>query len=111
MSASLAAGHIVEVDEGETIAEAVAGGIEPGSITFPLCRDLLDGIILVEETPIKRAMSLILKQQKRVAEGAGALALAGLFEDRMRFQGERTVLVISGGNIGDREFRNAVGVL
>jgi threonine dehydratase len=111
MAASLAAGHLVEIDEEETIAEAVAGGIEPGSITFPLCRELLDRIILVEEPLIKRAMSLLLEHRQRMVEGAGALALAGLLEDRTRFQAKRTVLVVSGGNIADRDFRDAVGSL
>ncbi|HUU37020.1 MAG TPA: pyridoxal-phosphate dependent enzyme [Candidatus Desulfaltia sp.] len=108
MAASLAAGHIVEIEEGETIAEAVAGGIEPGSITFPLCRELLDRIILVEEPLLKRAMSLILELHQRMVEGAGALSLAGLLEDRSRFQAKKTVLVVSGGNIAARDFRDAM---
>jgi len=109
MAASLTAGHIVEIEEGQTIAEAVAGGIEPGSITFPLCRELLDKIILVEEPLLKRAMSLILEHHQRRVEGAGALSLAGLLKERPRFLAKRTVLVVSGGNIAPRDFRDAVG--
>ncbi|MFZ2053335.1 MAG: pyridoxal-phosphate dependent enzyme [Candidatus Aminicenantales bacterium] len=108
MAASLAAGHIVEIEEGETIAEAVAGGIEPGAITFLLCRELLNRIILVEEPLLKRAMSLILEHHQRMVEGAGALSLAGLLEDRSRFQAKKTALVVSGGNIGARDFRDVV---
>ncbi|MGB7295805.1 MAG: threonine/serine dehydratase [Candidatus Aminicenantales bacterium] len=111
MAASLAAGHIVEIEEGKTIAEAVAGGIEPGSITFPLCQELLDRIILVDEPLVKRAMSLILENHERMVEGAGALSCAGLLKEKARFQGRRTVLVISGGNIAASVFRDAVGSL
>jgi threonine dehydratase len=108
MAASIAAGHIVEISEEETIAEAVAGGLEPGCITFPLCRELLDGIILVEEALIKRAMSLIRLHHHRMVEGAGALALAGLVKDKARLAGKKVVLVASGGNIAPKVFEEAV---
>lgn len=107
MAASLAAGRLVEVEEGETIAEAVAGGIEPGSITFPLCQEFLERIILVAEPMIKKAMSLILEHHHRMVEGAGALALAGLLKERPRFVGKKLVLVVSGGNIAPGAFRRA----
>ncbi len=108
MAASLEAGQILEIEEEETIAEAVAGGIEPGSITFPLCQELLARIILVEEPLIKEAMSLILENHQRMVEGAGALSLAGLLKERPRFSGMKTVLLISGGNIDSQIFRNAL---
>ena len=104
MAASLAAGRLVEVEERETIAEAVAGGIEPGSITFPLCQKLLERVILVEEPEIKKAMFMILEHHQRMVEGAGALALAGLLRKRPCFIGKKTVLVVSGGNISPRVF-------
>jgi len=108
MAASLAAGHIVEIFEEETIADAVAGGLEPGCITFSLCRELLDGIILVEESLIKRAMSLLLEHHHKMVEGAGALSLAGLIKDRARLAGRKVALVVSGGNISPEVFEKAV---
>jgi threonine dehydratase len=98
MAASIEAGRIVEVEEQETIADAVAGGIEPGSITFPLCQELLNGIFLVEEELIKEAMVLLEETHHKIVEGAGALSLAGLMKERERFSGRRVVLVVSGGN-------------
>jgi threonine dehydratase len=111
MAASLAAGHIVEIEEEETIAEAVAGGIEAGSITFPLCRELLDRIILVGEPLIKKAMSLLMEHHRRMVEGAGALSLAGLLKEKTRFKGTKAVLVVSGGNIAAPVFQDAVKTL
>jgi len=98
MAASIKAGRIVEVEEQETIADAVAGGIEPGSITFPLCRELLDGIILVEEELIKEALVLLKETHHKTIEGAGALSLAALMKESERFSGREVVLVVSGGN-------------
>ncbi len=108
VAASLAAGAIVEITEDETIADAVAGGLEPGTITFPLCRELLDGIILVEEPLIKRAMRLLWEYHQRMVEGAGALALAGLIKDSSRLAGKKVAIVASGGNIAPEVFEKAV---
>ncbi len=99
MAASLAAGRIVEIEEGETIADAVAGGLEPGSITFPLCRSLLDGIITVSEPGIRQAMSLLFEHHGQMVEGAGALALGAVLSETPRFRGRSAVLVVSGGNV------------
>lgn len=104
MAASLQAGRIVEIEEKETIADAVAGGIEPGSITFPFCRDFLDGIIVVEEPQIIQAMSLLYERHQKPVEGAGALPLAGLMKESRSFQNKNVVLVVSGGNISGDAF-------
>lgn len=108
MTASLAAGDIVEISERETIADAVAGGLEPGSITLPLCRILLSGLILVDEPLIKSAMRLLWKYHRRMIEGAGALSLAGLVKCRHQLAGREVVLVVSGGNIAPDLFEKVV---
>lgn len=108
MAASLAAGKIVEISETETIADAVAGGLEPGCITFPLCSALLNGILVVEESFIKKAMRLIHEHHRRTAEGAGALPLAALLKDPDRMAGRKVVLVVSGGNVTREVFAEAL---
>jgi threonine dehydratase len=107
MAASLRAGRIVEIKEGETIADAVAGGIEPGAITFPLCQELLEGIVTADEVLIKRAMRLIYDHHQKKVEGAGALPLAGLLAQGGLFQKKKVVLVVSGGNISAQTFGEA----
>ncbi|MEW5900032.1 MAG: pyridoxal-phosphate dependent enzyme [Acidobacteriota bacterium] len=108
MRASLKAGRIVEIAEKESIADAVAGGIEPGSITFPLCRDLVDGILLAEETLIRKSMGLLRAKHEKIVEGAGALPVAALLKDPTRFRGQKVALVISGRNISPAAFERAV---
>jgi threonine dehydratase len=108
MAASLCAGKIVKIREEETIAEAVAGGIEPGSITFPLCQALLDGLIKVGESLIWEAMCLLYDKHGQTVEGAGALALAGMLDQSGLLSRKRTVLIVSGGNISTESFREAV---
>lgn len=109
MAASLAAGRLVEIEEGETVADAVAGGLEPGTITFPLCRDLVDGIETVPETLIVRALALVRERHGRMIEGAGALPFAALLKAPGRWAGRSVVVVASGGNISPERFAALTG--
>jgi len=106
MAASLRAGRLVEVREKKTLADAVAGGIEPGAVTFPLCRKYVDEIPTVSERTLANAMRAIYGIHGRIVEGAGALPLAVLMTHPARFKGRRVVLVVSGQNISPRIFRD-----
>lgn len=106
MKASLKAGRLVEIEEKPTLADAVAGGIEPGSVTFPLCRRYVDEILTVSEKGLTAAMRLIHEVHGKVVEGAGALALAAMMKYRARFRGRRVVLIASGGNISPGRFQS-----
>jgi threonine dehydratase len=109
MAASLAAGRLVDIDEGETIADAVAGGIEPGAVTFPVCRDFADRVTAVPEALIARAMALLFDMHGRVVEGSGALPPAALIGAPDLFRGRTVVLVVSGRNIANERFREITG--
>src|SRR5512138_609821 len=109
MATSLAAGRLVEIDERPTIADAVAGAIEPGSITFPLCRDFVDGIEIVAEGLIARAMALVHERHGRIIEGAGALPFAALLSSPGARPGRAVVAVVSGQNISAERFREITG--
>ncbi|NTU51853.1 MAG: pyridoxal-phosphate dependent enzyme [Candidatus Aminicenantes bacterium] len=108
MAASLDAGRLVEIDERETIADAVAGGIEPGSITFPICRDLVDAIEVVPEALIARGLALVEALHGRIVEGAGALPFAAMLHSPAKWAGRTVVAVVSGGNIAPERFRAVV---
>jgi threonine dehydratase len=110
MAASLEAGRLVDIDERPTIADAVAGGIEPGAITFPLCRDLLDAIEVVPEAAIVRGLAFARERHGRMIEGAGALPLAALLHAPAGRSGRRIVALVSGGNIGPERFREITGL-
>lgn len=111
MAASFAAGRLVGIDERESVADAVAGGIEPGSITFPICRDLVDAIEVVPEALIVRALALVRERHGRMIEGAGALPFAALLRSPEQWAGRTVVLVASGGNISPERFRAVTGLL
>jgi len=99
MYESIKRGEIVEIPVEESIAEGLHGGIEKGSVTFDLVKELVDEIILVEEKDIETAITLFLEHHHQVAEGAGAVGLAALMRCKRRFKDQRIGVVVSGGNI------------
>jgi threonine dehydratase len=89
---------LCEQAPGTTIADGIAVG-RAGERTFAVMKRHVDDMLLVNEDAISRAILLLLERKKLVVEGAGAVPLAALLENRERFRGKRVALVLSGGNI------------
>jgi threonine dehydratase len=94
---SLRAGRIVEAPELPTLSESTAGGVEQGSITFDLCREVVDRAELVSEEEILAAMRFG-HAQGWAMEGAGGVALGAFLKSAARYAGKRVAVVICGGN-------------
>lgn len=99
MAESIKAGHLVEMETLPTLSDATAGGIEPGAITFDICREFVDEYVLVSEDEIKGAIVSILKTQHLLIEGASGVALAAFLKDCEKYSGKNVVVVLSGANI------------
>ena len=72
--------------------------VEPGAITYPWCRDLVDRYVDVGEDEIARGMRDALARQHLLVEGAVGVAIAGCRADRAR-KGARVAVVVCGGNL------------
>ncbi len=81
-----------------TIADGIAVA-RLGEKTFEIIKKIVDEISVVPEGAIAESILLFLERKKLVVEGAGAVTLASLMENRERFRNKRVVLVLSGGNI------------
>jgi threonine dehydratase len=101
MRACLDAGKIVDVPEQPTLSESTAGGLEPDSVTFDLCRRVIDRSVLVTEDEILRAMRLILQTEHWVIEGAAGVAVAAFLKDAARYRGKTVAIVICGRNLSE----------
>ena len=86
---------------GDTLAEGIAVKA-PGEITTPIVRKLVDDILLVSESQIENAMSLLINIEKTVVEGAAAAGLAAVCAHRDLFRGRTLGIVLTGGNIDTR---------
>lgn len=97
MSEALRAGYIVPIQEGDTVADALAGNIERGAITFPIIQQLVDGIGLASEVLIRKMVQRVAYQDHLMIEGASAVGLAAL--PGLPLQGKRLVVILTGRNI------------
>src|SRR3546814_17162990 len=88
MRDSIAAGEIVATPERETLSEASTGAVEPGSVTFPVCRAVIDEMLTVSEVEIARAMRRIAIGASWMVEGAAGVAGAGLVQAGERYSGQ-----------------------
>lgn len=99
MKASLDAGHPVQVEELPTLADSLGGGVGlDNRLTFAMCRDLLDDVVLLSEDEIAAGIVHAYEQEREIVEGAGAVGIAALLAGKVEPTGP-TVLILSGRNI------------
>ena len=99
MYASIRAGEILDMASKPSLADGTAGGIEPGAVTFDICRNVVDDFVLVSESEIKNAIILFIEKHQILIEGAAALAVAAFIQEKERFANKTVALVISGKKI------------
>ncbi|WP_020390036.1 threonine/serine dehydratase [Kribbella catacumbae] len=99
MAASVEAGKIIQIEGGETLSDGTAGSVEPGSITFDLCRRLVDDWVLVSEDAIKDALRMVIDTEHQLIEGSAAMAVAAARVRSTELAGQRVAIVSCGGNI------------
>jgi len=99
MARSLKARRRVVLDRVGLFADGVAVR-QVGELTFRLCRELLDGMILVDTDRICAAIKDVFEDTRTILEPAGALAIAGAkaYVERTGVRGKRLVAVASGAN-------------
>ena len=107
MRRSLRAGEIVALDRVSTIADGLAAS-SPGNLTFELARRHVDGVLIVEETEMLRAIRLLFEWEHLLAEPAGAAALAALLYHHRPEPNERVVAILSGANVTDEVMLQAL---
>ncbi|MGX0974587.1 threonine dehydratase [Roseovarius sp. MBR-51] len=99
MYESIRAGHPVEVEEVPSLADSLGGGIGMANrLSFAMCRDLLDEVILVSEEEIYHAMQVLYYEDRIVAEGACVVGLAAVLSGKVVPKGP-TATIITGRNL------------
>jgi threonine dehydratase len=99
MHSSLEAGQPTLVEEVETLADSLGGGIGLANRwTFPMVRKLVDRVVLLEEEEIEAGLRHAYWQEQEIVEGAAAVGIAALLAGKLRPEGP-TAVVLSGRNI------------
>ncbi len=92
------AGAPVTIAAEATIADGIAVR-RAGDLTLPLVSRYVDEIVTVDDEEIASAILMLLEQEKTLAEGAGAAALAAVVQSKTNLRHRRTVVLVCGGNI------------
>lgn len=102
MVRSLEAGEPVVLGEVRTIADGLAAR-RPGDLPFAVARACAVEAVRVSDEDLRRAMALLLREERIVAEPAGAAGLAALLRHGSGWAGERVAVLVTGANLADAE--------
>ena len=109
MVLSLEAGKPVEVEEEESLADSLGGGIGlENRYTLSLVQELVDETLLVSEDEIGQAIQYVFETQRMVLEGGAAVGTAALLAKKLEIQGQNIALIYSGNNIAEKTLRKGL---
>ena len=107
MYLSVMQGEVVHLEEPQdTLSDGSAGGLEPGAVTFDLCRELVDDYVLVSEKEIADAICWMVEHHHKIIEGAAGVALGAFMKSAARFEGKTVAVVICGANISTEALKD-----
>ena len=98
MSTAVSAGQVVPVEVGETLADGLAGNLEPGVITVDLITEHVTQLVSVTEAQIAEAIRYLVREHGVIAEGSGAASVAAILAGAVP-SGGQTVAIITGRNM------------
>ena len=106
LALSMKAGHVVDCDHLDTLADAVAGGIDEDTLTLPLAQAVVDEVVTCSESEILAALRVLAQDETLLVEGAAALAMAAFH--KVKTKGQTNVVLLCGGNFDGPKLRTLV---
>lgn len=108
MAESVKSGKIVPPSDKTTIADGVAGGLDPETITFEICQKYVDDFVLLTEDEIGHALYQIYKTTSQIVEPAAALSVAAILKKSIDFKGQNLVAILSGSRVNKSLFEEII---
>lgn len=99
---SVLSGEIQPSVNPNTIADGLRTSL--GSHTFPIIRDQVHEIILVDDEEIIWAQRLIWERMKILVEASSAITFAAVLKRKEIFNGQKVALILSGGNVDLKKY-------
>ncbi len=100
MLRSLEAGKPVAVGEKDTLADSLLGGIGvENRYTLPVIEEFVDEHVEIDEPEIAAAMYYGMSEHSLVIEGGAAVGIAALQTGKVKAEGERVGIVVSGSSV------------
>lgn len=95
---SLAAGRLVTIDVGPSLADGLTGNLDPDTITLDIVREVVDQIVTVDEPLLRRALAGMVTNEHLIVEGAAAAGPAAVLSGQIDLKGNIAV-ILTGANI------------
>ena len=99
---SVKSGKIQASISPNTIADGLRTSL--GEHTFPIIRDQVRQIFLVNDDEILFAMRLIWERMKILVEPSSAITFAAVLKNKKFFKGQKVALILSGGNVDLKKY-------
>lgn len=100
MYESLRAGRPVQLEEQETLADSLLGGIGfDNKYTFPMVKKYADEFVLVSEDEIAAGMKFLAEEHRMIVEGAAATGVASILSGKVDASGKNVVTIVTGNNV------------
>jgi threonine dehydratase len=108
MYESLNAGRILDLPSKQTLSDGTAGGVEEGSITYDICKNVIDDFVLVREREISLGIKNAINDDHQLIEGSAGVAIAAFIKRKKVLTGKRVVIIICGGNINSATLKKVI---
>ncbi|PZR63941.1 MAG: threonine/serine dehydratase [Chloroflexi bacterium] len=108
MYAYLESGSTRPMPIAPTLADGVAGNVDRDSITWRMCRRLVDEVVLAGEEEIAGAIRWSIEVPHLLLEGSAVLGIAALRKRTTGVEGKRVVVVATGRNLATETLRSVL---
>ncbi|XP_078602279.1 L-threonine ammonia-lyase-like isoform X2 [Branchiostoma floridae x Branchiostoma japonicum] len=108
MAKSVEAGRILDLPSLDTLSDGTAGGVEEGSITFPICQQCVDDWVLVEEDVISDAIYFMMADHHKIVEGAAGVAIGAFLQTAQKYHGKSVAIISCGANISIEKLKKII---
>jgi threonine dehydratase len=95
------------IDIQPSIADGLLGGI--GQLPFEIISRLVEGVAVLEEEEIARAVLAYQQEEQLMVEPASSVGLAALLSGKLVLRGKKVVLVITSRNVDANRYNRLVG--
>jgi threonine dehydratase len=105
MLESLKAGQPVQVEEKDSLGDSLLGGIGfDNQYTLPMVEKYTDEHLLISEDEIKDGLYYIFDKHRLIVEGAAAVGIGALLNQKINVRGKKVVALLSGSTINSDEY-------
>jgi threonine dehydratase len=108
VSAAVEAGRVTIIDVRFTLADGLAGNIEPGSVTVPIITRHVSQLVLADEAVIREGVRYLASEHGLITEPSGAIGVGAMSSGLVETDGGTVAIVLTGRNVTPELFSDLI---